>query len=61
MRIKTKKESCTGCRLCEQICTICHYKEINTKKAAIAIEPHFPEPGIFEPKICVQCGICAKE
>ncbi len=61
MRIKVKKESCTGCRLCEQICTICRYDEINPRKAAIKIVPHFPQPGIFEPKLCVQCGVCAKE
>jgi ferredoxin len=61
MRIRITKENCTGCKLCQQICTICHYDEINPKKAAIGIVPHFPEPGIFEPKLCVQCGVCAKE
>jgi ferredoxin len=59
MRIKVTKEHCTGCKLCQQICTICHYDEINPKKAAIGIFPHFPEPGTFEPRLCVQCGICA--
>ena len=60
MRIKVTKENCTGCRLCQQICTITHYDEINPKKAAIRIEPRFPEPGVFVPKLCVQCGKCAE-
>jgi Fe-S-cluster-containing hydrogenase component 2 len=60
MKIKTTKEKCTGCRLCQQICTIEHFEEINPKKAALAIEPHFPEPGYFVPKVCVQCGKCAE-
>lgn len=60
MKIKVTKEKCTGCKLCQQICTIFHYDEINPKKAAIHIEPQFPKPGYFEPKLCVQCGICAK-
>lgn len=58
MKIKVTKEKCTGCKLCQQICTISHYDEINPKKAAIHIEPQFPKPGYFEPKLCVQCGKC---
>lgn len=58
MKIKVTKEKCSGCRLCQQICTITHFEEINPRKAAIAIAPHFPDPGIFEPKLCVQCGKC---
>ena len=58
MRIKVTKENCTGCKLCQQICTIEHFQEINPKKAAIGIVPHFPVPGTFEPKLCTQCGVC---
>jgi MinD superfamily P-loop ATPase len=61
MRIKVHKENCTGCRLCQQICTINRFGEINPKKASIAVVGHFPEPGTFEPKLCTQCGICAKK
>ena len=60
MKIKITKEKCSGCRLCQQICTIMHFNEINPKKAAIGIEPQFPEPGYFVPKLCVQCGVCEK-
>jgi Fe-S-cluster-containing dehydrogenase component len=58
MKIKVTKEKCSGCRLCQQICTIEHFKEINPRKAALAIEPRFPQPGYFVPKVCVQCGKC---
>jgi carbon-monoxide dehydrogenase iron sulfur subunit len=60
MRIKVTKENCTGCRLCQQICTIEHFDEVNPKKAAIRVYGEFPEPGIFVPKLCVQCGACAR-
>ena len=29
MRIKVTKENCTGCKLCQQICTICHYDAVS--------------------------------
>lgn len=60
MKIKVDKSRCTGCKLCQQICTIVHYDEINPKKAAVHIEAYFPEPGTYEPKLCVQCGACAR-
>jgi ferredoxin len=59
MRIRVDDSKCTGCKLCQQICTICHYDEINPKKAAIHIEAEFPAPGVFRPRLCVQCGTCA--
>ena len=31
MKIKATKEKCTGCKLCQQICTIEHFAEINPK------------------------------
>jgi ferredoxin len=60
MRIKVDRSRCTGCRLCQQICTIEHYREINPRKAAIRIGAEFPEPGVFTPRLCVQCGACAR-
>ena len=60
MRIRVNAPSCSGCRLCRQICTIEHYHETNPRKATIRVEAHFPSPGTFKPVICVQCGKCAK-
>jgi carbon-monoxide dehydrogenase iron sulfur subunit len=61
MRIRVHKENCTGCRLCQQICAITRFGEVNPKKASIGIVARFPEPGTFEPKLCTQCGICEAE
>ena len=59
MRIEIEQQHCSGCRLCQQICTITHFQEINPKKSAIKIKPEFPVPGIFVPNVCDQCGECA--
>jgi ferredoxin len=58
MKIKVKKDNCTGCRLCMQICTIAHFSEINPKKGALRIEAKFPVPGTYRPYVCTQCGKC---
>ena len=60
MRIKVRRDMCTGCRLCLQICAIEHFSEINPKKAALRIEAKFPDPGKFRPFVCTQCGKCAE-
>jgi ferredoxin len=57
-RIKVISAKCTGCRLCTQICAIAHYSEINPKKAALKIEARFPQPGVYKPRVCTQCGKC---
>lgn len=57
-RIKLENSKCTGCSLCQLICSLVHFKENNPKKAAIHIERKFPEPGEFEIHICNQCGRC---
>jgi ferredoxin len=59
MRIEVHKDNCTGCKLCQQICTIAHFDEINPRKAAIRIRAEFPVPGVFVPVLCEQCGDCA--
>jgi len=58
MHIDVQSENCSGCRLCQQICAITHFREINPKKSAIAIAARFPFPGRFEPSLCDQCGEC---
>ena len=58
MRIDIRHEKCSGCKLCQQICAIAHFKEINPKKAAISIKAQFPVPGVFKPELCDQCGEC---
>ncbi len=53
-----RHEKCTGCSLCELICSLAHFKENNPKKSAIHIRRKFPKPGIFEIRVCNQCGRC---
>jgi carbon-monoxide dehydrogenase iron sulfur subunit len=60
MRIKVNPDNCTGCRLCRQICTLGHLKEINPSKGRLHIDAKFPDPGKFKPYVCVQCGTCKK-
>jgi len=57
-RIKVTSGKCSGCRLCMQICAISHFDEINPKKSSLKIEAHFPQPGIYKPRVCSQCGKC---
>lgn len=59
MQIAVQENKCSGCKLCQQICAIHHFKEQNPKKAAVKIKAEFPVPGRFTPKLCDQCGDCA--
>jgi anaerobic carbon-monoxide dehydrogenase iron sulfur subunit len=59
-RLKVTPGKCSGCRLCTQICAISHFEEINPKKASLRIEARFPQPGLFKPHVCTQCGKCLK-
>ena len=59
-RLKVVSSNCTGCRLCLQICAIEHYEDINPRKAALRIEALFPQPGVYKPRVCSQCGKCAE-
>jgi ferredoxin len=40
-------------------CSLNLFTENNPKKAALNIIPHFPAPGVYEVKVCTQCGKCA--
>ena len=60
MRIAVDFPKCTGCRLCQEICAIEHYHQINPKKAALNIVAEFPSPGVYKPMVCTQCGTCAE-
>lgn len=60
MRIYADEAKCCGCRACLVACSLNLFQENNPKKAALVIEPHFPEPGVYKVKVCTQCGECAK-
>ena len=59
MHLAADSKKCTGCRVCMTICSLCHFKEVNPKKAALRIDAKFPSPGTYEVLVCNQCGTCA--
>jgi anaerobic carbon-monoxide dehydrogenase iron sulfur subunit len=46
-------KNCTGCRICEIICSLEHYKEINTCRALIRYKDDWPKIGRVD--FCRQC------
>lgn len=60
MRIAKNEARCTGCRICEVLCSLVRYGENNPKKAAIRIAGEFPVPGRYRIAACDQCGDCAR-
>lgn len=60
MRLYVDNAKCSGCRACLVACSLDLFKENNPKKAALRLIPHFPAPGVFEVKVCTQCGKCAE-
>lgn len=59
MRLYADSAKCSGCRACLVACALNLFQESNPKKAALTILSHFPDPGIYELKVCTQCGDCA--
>lgn len=51
---------CTGCRICELYCSLCHERVLNPKKARLRVVRK--EPAIDKPIACRQCADppCAK-
>jgi len=47
-------EKCTGCRICELVCSWKHYKEFNPRKSRISII-QWKKEGIDVPMVCQQC------
>jgi ferredoxin len=52
-------EKCAGCRACQCVCALHHFKVINYNKSRIRVEGRFPEPR-FDIIYCRQCGTCAE-
>lgn len=59
-RLYSNNARCSGCRACLVACSLNLFQESNPKKAALVIEPHFPAPGVYELRVCTQCGKCAE-
>jgi Fe-S-cluster-containing hydrogenase component 2 len=59
MRLYANSARCSGCRACLVACSLNLFRESNPKKGALAVLLYFPAPGVFEVKVCTQCGDCA--
>src|SRR4030042_2573674 len=55
MRIKVNKDKCSGCHLCEMVCSLFHLGIINTEKSAIRIHKDDLETSLNTPALCRQC------
>lgn len=60
MYLHADSQRCSGCRACLLACSLHLFGDNNPKKAALAIIPHFPDPGNYEVRTCTECGICAE-
>lgn len=56
--LAAKAGLCSGCKVCQLVCALVHFKENNPKKGALIVKSNLPEPG-FNVVTCTQCGICA--
>jgi anaerobic carbon-monoxide dehydrogenase iron sulfur subunit len=55
MRIKVEKEKCSGCHLCEMVCSLFHLGVLNIEKSAIRIERDDLDSSLNTPVVCRQC------
>jgi carbon-monoxide dehydrogenase iron sulfur subunit len=55
MKIKVEKEKCSGCHLCETVCSLYHLGFVNTEKSAIRIEKDDLDTSFNAPVLCRQC------
>lgn len=53
MMIKINKSNCTGCRICEVICSLQHFKVINNERSRVRVKTQWPWED--EPSLCRQC------
>ena len=59
MKIGLREDRCSGCLVCQTVCSLSLFKELNPKKSAVVVEPRFPTPGNYGLRACDQCGECA--
>jgi Fe-S-cluster-containing hydrogenase component 2 len=55
MRIKVNSEKCTGCHLCEHVCSLFHLGVVNPEKSAIRIQKDDLNTSMNTPLVCRQC------
>ncbi|MFC2056195.1 4Fe-4S binding protein [Chloroflexota bacterium] len=55
MRLVIDKSKCSGCHLCELVCSVHHFGVANPEKAAIRIYKDDLNTSLNTPKVCLQC------
>jgi Fe-S-cluster-containing hydrogenase component 2 len=55
MRLVINKHKCSGCHICELVCSVYHFGEANPEKSAIRIHKDDLNTSINTPKVCLQC------
>ena len=55
MKIKVDPQKCSGCHLCEMVCSLFHLNLINTEKSAIRIRKDDLDTSLNTPLLCRQC------
>jgi len=55
MRIKVDPQKCSGCHLCEMVCSLFHLNLINTEKSAIHVKKDDLDTSLNTPLLCHQC------
>ncbi|MBW2064720.1 MAG: hypothetical protein JRJ03_07255 [Deltaproteobacteria bacterium] len=55
LRLRIKPDLCSGCRLCEIICSLSHLGSVNTNRSAIRILKDELGTGACRPRVCIQC------
>ena len=55
MRIKVDKKKCSGCHMCEMVCSLYHNGTVNAEKAAIRIQKDDLDTSLNKPLVCRQC------
>ena len=55
MRIYVNHAKCTGCRLCEMVCSLYHLSIINPEKSAIRIQKDDLDTSMNKALVCRQC------
>ncbi len=55
VKIKIEKEKCSGCHLCEMVCSLFHLGRLNIEKSAIRVERDDLDSSLNTPMVCRQC------
>jgi anaerobic carbon-monoxide dehydrogenase iron sulfur subunit len=55
MRISVEKNKCSGCHLCEMVCSLFHLGRINPEKSAVRVAKDDLGSRVHTPSVCRQC------